>query len=57
MILLELLALRAKAQSQVAIINTFKIGDAKVETFDELEVVRLFCSLPDMSKVHSARLF
>ena len=49
--ILESLALRAKTTSQIAIINTFKSGGIQVENLEEMDVVRLFCSLSELNKV------
>ena len=46
----ELLALRAKTTNQVTVLNTFQSG-TQVEKLEKLDIVRLFCSLPDLNKV------
>ena len=49
---IELLALRSKTTVQIAVINTFKSKGTQVENLEELDIVRLFCSIPELNKVH-----
>ena len=51
------LPVRAITTSQIAVINTFKSSETQGENIEELDVVRLFCSLSKLNKVGRENIY